>query len=362
MKKIAIYMSRFKIGGMENSLVNFINFSNLCRENKVTLYLAYDTTGAIYKKVPSNVEIRILYNKQLNFISKIIAGIKTFSNILLKLFKIQKYDIGICYSNHHRILSFFTRYTSKTKIIFIHSDLERYSSIEFKKINNKLLLSNFNYVFCVSNRIKGFLDNKIPVLKNKTKIIHNFINGEQIIKLSQEKIPEKINFNIPTFVCIANHIEKFKNINYILDSAKILNKKKLEFQILLIGSGKDTEMYERKIVEDCLEKKVFILKEKQNPYPYLRQSISLLLTSRYEGYGMVLDEARTLGTFILSTDCGSAKQIIQEGYGMLIEGNLDVIMEKIIKTQNLNVPKFYYKKFNDKINNSLEKLLRTNNV
>jgi glycosyltransferase involved in cell wall biosynthesis len=69
-----------------------------------------------------------------------------------------------------------------------------------------------------------------------------------------------------------------------------------------------------------------------NPAPYIRQAELLVLSSRYEGFGMVLGEAMALGTPVLSADCPTGPRDLLEGgkAGLLVPvGDVDAMARAI---------------------------------
>ena len=57
------------------------------------------------------------------------------------------------------------------------------------------------------------------------------------------------------------------------------------------------------ILDYDLQNKVKILSFKDNPYPYIKQSDILILSSLHEGLPNVLIEAAVLKTFVISSNC-----------------------------------------------------------
>ena len=130
--------------------------------------------------------------------------------------------------------------------------------------------------------------------------------------------------------------------------------------MLLVGNGKDTTMYEDMIKQNNLNN-VVLLGSKINPFPYYKISDAFLFSSNFEGYGIVLNEARVLNLPIITTDVADAKIITDEGYGILCENSDEGIYygmkEFLINGYKIN-KKFDYVKFNNKITNVLNKAIK----
>lgn len=83
--------------------------------------------------------------------------------------------------------------------------------------------------------------------------------------------------------------------------------------LVLIGDGPDRAMLERVAAELCVGDAVHFLGFCSNPFPYIRQAEMLVLSSRYEGFGMVLAEAMALGTPVVSADCPTGPRDLLDG-------------------------------------------------
>jgi glycosyltransferase involved in cell wall biosynthesis len=73
----------------------------------------------------------------------------------------------------------------------------------------------------------------------------------------------------------------------------------------------------------------------ENPLPYLREAALVVLSSRYEGFGMVLAEALACGTPVVSTDCphGPAEILDYGRFGRLTPvGDAAALSEAILAT------------------------------
>ncbi|MDD2627568.1 MAG: O-antigen ligase family protein [Clostridia bacterium] len=356
MKKMIIYMPKLSTGGMEMALINFLNMSILRKKYNITLCLGYVEQKEFLKIIPSDIKVRLLCKGKWNTKGKTIASIKYIFEAIDSM--ISTYDISICYSYHHSILSELTRTASPNNMMFMHTDiLTSRTEEEIKKIIKKVKFKKFKAIVCVSNAAKKSLEKVIPEYKGKMFVANNYINGENIIKLSKEKIEEKTSKdNEKIFINVSRHLEAAKKISRIIESSKILKEKKYKFKVWLIGDGEDSSLYTNMIKKYELENEVIMFGRKTNPYKYIKASDCLVVSSEFEGYGIVLDESRVLNKPIISTNVGDAKKILEDGYGIISEKSVKGMYEsmKIFLEKGYSVKhEFNYNKFNSKIDKTL---------
>ena len=119
----------------------------------------------------------------------------------------------------------------------------------------------------------------------------------------------------------------------------------------IIASGNEcNNEITKAIIDNGMEHHVKMLGEKDNPYPYIRQSDLLISTSYSEAYPTVINEAQTLGVPVIANDYPSAKEIVSEGCGFIskLEEMPSLICkivnneEGIYSSAKLNVEKFDY--------------------
>ena len=98
------------------------------------------------------------------------------------------------------------------------------------------------------------------------------------------------------------------------------------------------EELDNKIKEYGIEDTFILLGKKENPYPYIKAADYFMLTSYYEGYPMVLLEAKALNKYIIITDSAARETILDYENKIIVKNNEDGIY-KGIKAILKNKPK-----------------------
>jgi glycosyltransferase involved in cell wall biosynthesis len=110
-------------------------------------------------------------------------------------------------------------------------------------------------------------------------------------------------------------------------------------RLIVLGEGPERAALEQLAdqigISDILAMPGFV----DNPFAYMRQARLFVLSSRWEGFGLVIIEAMACGCPVLSTDCPSGPAEILEGgrFGRLAPvGNVDAMARAI--EESLDAP------------------------
>ena len=321
MKKILFGITGLTIGGAERVLVDLVN--KLASNYDITIFTLYPK-GELEKELNENVKLKSLYDKPYKELSKM--GQKLFAPLKVLLFKksIYKknikndYDVEIAFLEGPITRLFSIKNENVRKISWIHNDIslvfgQGVKSKIKKHLDEKVYDKYNDLVFVSKDNLDKF--NKtytnLNVSKEHKKVIYNYIDKERIIKKSNENIDIPFDKNSINFVTVSRLVYQ-KGIDRLIKVHKKLIESGYRHNFYVIGNGTEKEKLERLIKENNVEKTFHLLGQKENPYPYIRKANYFCLLSRFEGYGMVLEEAKILEKKIIITDTAAREAV--EGY------------------------------------------------
>lgn len=332
MKKVLFITNNLKGGGAEKYLVDLLNELKLKRKIKIEFELLLISEYGVYLdevKDIVNVDAILKKNSILNegkfiekkYIRKVLTCVRL---ILIKYIfpyflrkKLEKYDTIVSFLEGPPT-GIIRKIKNKKKIAWIHSDLKRAKTYYTKKENLENY-KNIDKIICVSNSAKNSFLELYPNYISKTEVIYNFINKDEII----EKSLEKVSYRKNKFLLIAiGRLTKEKNHMCLLEVCKKLKEENIDFELIILGAGNKKEEYNNYIIRNKLEENIKLYGFIKNPYSYLKKADIFVLPSLYEGYPLVLCEAMVLNKFIICSDFEAGKEMLKKGeYGILFKNN-----------------------------------------
>ncbi|MDF1535044.1 MAG: glycosyltransferase [bacterium] len=114
-------------------------------------------------------------------------------------------------------------------------------------------------------------------------------------------------------------LTKQKDFHTLIQAFAMVRKGR-QGRLMILGDGGDLESLKELAEKLGVAGDVEFPGFQKNPFPYLAGSSLFVLSSRWEGFGMVLVEALALGVPVVSTDCPSGpREILENGrYGFLV--------------------------------------------
>jgi glycosyltransferase involved in cell wall biosynthesis len=134
--------------------------------------------------------------------------------------------------------------------------------------------------------------------------ISNGIDLQAVRALAEAPLPEALRwvYEQPVVISVAVLMEQ-KNPALLLRAHARLREQGVGHRLLMVGSGPMRRELEQLAEALGVGQSVVFAGFVDNPYPLIKAARVLALASRFEGYALVLAEAKALGVAVVSTDC-----------------------------------------------------------
>lgn len=344
MKRVLMLVPSMGMGGMERVCVNYANLFN-SRGYKVTLLnLTFDADMIIKNLSPdisyhSQVASKMPNAKNAG-IKKLAKGqfrIKSFNKWLMQTDPQKQYrtlitddpdlyDIEIAFygGDMMRILCGSLQKNS-IKIGWIHSPtIERHFPLFESKEDAVRTYRSMDVLVCVSQEIRQRAKELFGEDVN-AQVINNPNNTKLIRSKAQEPVTD-IQKRKFTFIN-ASRIDMYhKGFDRLIEAAKRLKDEGLDFEVWVLGNGKDEAEFKACIDKFDVGDRVLPLGSKPNPYNYMGLADCYICSSRHEGFSMVVAEAIILGLPVVTTDISGTNEMFGDSeYGLITENSTDGI-------------------------------------
>ena len=342
MKKLLFGITSLSLGGAERVLVDIAN--SLSEKYDVTIFTIY-SKGEFEKQLSSKVKLKTIYDKQydeLTSLQKKIIPLKILLNkkSIYKKYIKQDYDVEIAFLEGAITRLFSVKNTKTRKIAWIHNDISQVFGkglkSKIKKHIDRKIYSKFNLLVFVSkdnfrkfNLIYKDLRDKYlqPIKKD---VIYNYIDKQSVLEKAKESIEVPFNNETINFLTVARLVPQ-KALDRLINIHKRLIDCGLNHNFYVIGDGPEKEKLENMINEKNIGDTFHLLGKKENPYPYIKNADYFCLLSQFEGYGMVLEEAKILGKPIIITDTAAREAVEKYKKCTIVDNNKNDIFDGLKK-------------------------------
>ncbi len=310
-------------------------FQNLDNINYIEGSRFYNVIDKSLKSVLKSKNIIDILNKiKLIFLLK-NGLVKNEIKRTRKKFLREVYDVEIAFKDG--FCTIFTAYgDSKKKITWLHTDYSNNDpAIHYVKTYSNAL-KKIDTIVSISEDVKKRFNKKYG-FEDKTIIINNYIDKEKVINKSNE---EKVKYTAKLNFVAIGRLSKVKGYDRLINIFNHLNKDNLleDVSLNIIGDGEERNYLNSLIKQNSLEGKVNLLGKKDNPYPYLKNSDMLILSSYSEAYPLVVIESLILNIPVFTCEFSSAYEMLNESNSYIVKNSSDDIysgLKYILENRNL---------------------------
>ena len=332
-KTILFVVTNLGTGGIMRALQNFLNCYNTSLYDVDVFALTHqglyrdqlpncrvlprnrfiDASLARFEKQSGMGRVESFLMKILNKVTGYRFQSVLFRKVANKLGNNKKYDAVVGYSEGVPT-AFVSCMNHPNKIGWIHCDYASYMQLN----NGHSELATYKelqHIVCVSEFTHRSFIRIYPTQKDKTETIYNIIDDVMMRDKAKDHILETFDDSCFNIVSVGR-LDPVKRLSIVPELARKVMNAGCNIRWFVIGpKGTDGEVYllnenrKKFNVEDV----VLLLGEKANPYPYIAKADLLVNTSISEACPYVINEAKILGTPVVCTDFGSAKEFVENG-------------------------------------------------
>lgn len=354
MKVCFLMYTPFNYGGIERVVSNMSNelidngfdVTILCAENKNINYSIYNLNENVQilncnqisvnqKIIRLRYRLLALINKKTNLFRNNIdilekAYIKKHKYLykeVLKKINENNFDYVIGANGYFSLMLSVLKKDLKCKCIgWQHSTYDAYFNTKNQYYYNqeklyKKYIPDLDEYIVLTNHEKMIIDKKFNI--NST-VIYNFNSFEHE---TTSKLDKK------QFIAVGRLVRAkgFDNLIKIFSKYSKLNK---EWTLKIIGSGKEQKKLKKQIKKYELENRIQIIPFTNDIKKYYLESSIMLISSRWEGFGMTTIEAMEFGLPIISFDIPSIKEIGENNIKLIKKDDFNQYVEEMLKLSN----------------------------
>ncbi len=348
-KKLLFIIDSLTCGGAEKSLVSLLHLLNRDKYD-ISLWLL-SPKGDFLPLVPEH--IYLITQPQYSTIEKIklrLAHILFSMAIrhkrVLKLkehgaetlwkcagwaYKVPEgeWDVVFAYQQGFPTYLVAEKFTAPKKFAWVNADI--FAAGYNIKFNTKFY-RKFTNIVPVSGILKDLMSEKMPELKDVYSVVYDIQNPNIIRELSMEQIPALRTDAKECILVTVGRLVPPKGYDIAIKAASVLKSRGIKFKWYFVGEGPERINIEKKRKEFGVEEEVVLLGLQINPYAYMGQADIYVQTSKFEGFGLTIGEAKILGKPIVSTNFDVVyNQLTHEKNGLIADMNGESVAENILR-------------------------------
>ena len=228
------------------------------------------------------------------------------------------YDCAIAYAQGIPTFYVVDKVKATKKFAWVNVD---YRLVGATKVFQHRYYESIDFIVPVSDSsYKTFSQEVYPEFKEKMNIIWDINDGNFISRMSLLPSDKQIDHSLPVIMTAGRLNKPQKGYDLALAAAKELRDRGYKFHWYAVGEGPYRAEMETYIKDNHLEDVFILLGATPNPYAYMRQCDIYVQTSRHEGFGLTIAEARTLNRPVVCTNFAACTMQMKDGQNGLVVG------------------------------------------
>lgn len=299
------------MGGAEKLLVDSLKYY---KKHGVTCTVAVLThADDVYGENIKQQGIELIISKEKsNYSIKNVLFIK-------RILEQRKYDVVHCHLYAAQLFTPLALKLSSYRPAFLtteHSTSNRRRAIPIFKFFDKKMYKAYDQIICISNATKQSLTDYLPLLNEKLVVIENGIDVEpfqQVEPINWLEVLE--DYQGEKIVLMVASLRKEKDPFTLIKAARLLGP---NYRVVFVGDGALVEEAQALVRNENIGNVCFLGKRKDVP-SLMKAADIFVLSSHWEGFGLVVVEAAAAGLPIVASDVPGLRDIVLSLGGRLFE-------------------------------------------
>lgn len=173
-------------------------------------------------------------------------------------------------------------------------------------------------LICQTKTMKRELVVNKPWLFRNSKVIPNPVDIESSIRFSSYSSP--IHINRP-YIVAAGRLIKLKGFDMLIQAFYNIKKEHSNLNLIILGEGPERNNLVSLIRDLKLNSSVVLEGFVENVYPYFKNAITCVVSSKVEGFPNVLLQMMSVNSNVVSTNCAGG---ISQINGLIVVDKIDV--------------------------------------
>ena len=334
-KRVLFITNAFTCGGIENALFDLVQGMDKERFD-ITIFALYKGHEWDLKFLDLGVRIvfatPVLHNrlnvferiKIHNDYKKLYYSRNNNGEGLLDIFFDESFDLIICYHGYSDVSACFSLGRNAKTIEYAHCAVDTNSEIREDILRNQQAIKECDRIICVSKKVKEQIDRLLGVEK-KTIVAHNPISYMRICDLATAYDFE---MDSPYICAIGNFVEGKNFVLLVNIFAKLLSQG-VNYKLVIVGDGSDMVNVRSAIQDNNIKDYVVLTGYKENPYPIIKNSKYLVISSFDEGMPVVAMESLCLEVPVISAYPSVEELFANEKCGIITESSEEGLFDAL---------------------------------
>lgn len=329
MKKICFLIGNLNNSGGTERVTTLI--ANALAEKKYQVSILNLTNGRqpFFELVPS-IKTYSLYPEKISFKKNFFAAVWRIRKFVTQ----NQIDTLVVVDSISCVFTVPALFGLKVKhICWEHFNFKNNNGVKFRDYGRKLAAKYCDYVVTLTQRDKELWEKGLKKINAKIVAIANPVSYEDI-----ENIPS-LEYKTVLAVGRLTHV---KGYDLLITAWSKIARQVPGWKVIIVGSGEDELMLKQMAKDFAVEDSIVFAGQQKDMDQFYRQASFFCMSSRFEGFGMVLIEAQSYGLPIVAFDCDTGPaEIICEKSGILVENlNVQLLANQLLMMTKMSVNQY----------------------